>query len=252
MKQFLKDIIIEAGHMALQYRSRLSELVVEMKSKNEVVSEADRAVETFLRCEINKRYPDHGILGEEHGEQPGNEYRWVIDPIDGTTSFLHNQPFFCVSIALEKAGQTILGAVNAPVLGELFEARLGGGSTCNDRPIRVSDQPQLADSVLVTGFAALRREQQQVILDTFSSVMRRVWSVRVLGSAALDLCYVACGWMDGFWERNLNNYDVAAGLLIVSEAAGQCSDYAGSTTNMPNEILATNSFIHDQMIDVLR
>jgi len=247
----LHDIIVEAGKISLEYQSRLSELSVEYKTKDELVSEADRAVEKFLRTEINHRYPKHGILGEEQAEKAGDQYRWVIDPIDGTTSFVNGQPFYGISIGLEKSGETILAAVNLPAMDELFEAQKGRGAYCNGKGISVSRRSDLSKCVLVSGFAALRGGLSNKVLNNFCAVMRRIWSVRVLGSAAMDLCYVACGRMDGFWELGLKPYDVAAGLLIVAEAQGRYSDYSGRTDNIPHEVIATNGLIHDEMIRIL-
>jgi len=151
LKQFLKDIITQAGAIALEYRKNVHSLTIDEKQSKELVCEADRVIDQFLIAEINKRYPDHAILTEESGEIPGADYRWVIDPIDGTTAFLHEMPFFSISVAVEKAGQTILAAVNAPVLDELFEAEKNHGASLNGVPIKVSRRSKLRESVLCTG-----------------------------------------------------------------------------------------------------
>lgn len=253
MKQFLKDIAVEAGRMSLQYRQRLSELKVIAKtdSQKDLVTEADGAIEEFITTEITRRYPDHAIFGEEQGHKAGNEYRWVIDPIDGTSSFLHGQPFYSVCIAVERAGEGVLAAVNAPALGELFEAEKGHGATCNGTRIRVSQRGQLLDCILGTGFACVRADLQHNNLPYFDEIVPQIRDVRRYGSAGIDLCYVACGRLDGFWELNLAPYDVAAGLLIALEAGGQCSDFGGLAEGIPAELVVSNGLIHDQLVGLL-
>lgn len=252
MKQFLHDIIVEAGQITIDYRSRLSTISVIKKSPKDLVTEADIAVEKFLIDQISERYPQHSILGEESGAHKGNEYRWVIDPIDGTTSFVRNQPFYSVSIALEKNGQTILAAVNAPVLGELFEAEIGKGATLNGNPIHVSLESEMISSVLGTGFACVRSDLEHDNVAYFDSVVRKVTGMRRFGSAAVDLCYVACGRFDGFWEMNLNVYDVAAGILIVTEAGGKVTDFSNGTDGLYTQIVSTNGVIHDDLLAIFK
>ena len=251
MKQFLHDTIIAAGKMTLDYRSRLSSVKVTKKSPKDLVTEADVAVENFIVDQITKHFPSHSILGEESGQHAGDEYRWVIDPIDGTTSFVHNQPFYSVSVALEKDGQTILGAVNAPVLGELFEAEKGGGALLNGKPIHVSPETQMIDSVLATGFACVRSDLEHDNLPYFNNIVRKVTGIRRYGSAAVDLSYVACGRFEGFWELNLHIYDVAAGILILEEAGGKVTNFSNGTEDLYGQIVATNGRIHDQLISLL-
>jgi len=251
MREFLRAIALDAGKLSLEFRARLAELDVAKKSPKDLVTEADRAVEEFLTTEILKRYPGHGILGEETGERTGGEYRWVIDPIDGTTSFVHEQPAYSVSIAVEKNGDAILAAVNAPVLGELFEAAKGEGARLNGKPVRVSSRSPLENCLLATGFACVRHNRRHNNLPYFEAVMPIIRGIRRLGSAALDLCYVGCGRLDGFWELNLQPYDAAAGLLVVSEAGGTHSDFTGGRANIYGEVVATNGVIHDELIAIL-
>lgn len=251
MKEFLHDTIIKAGAMTLEYRSRLSSVKVTRKSPKDLVTEADVAVENFIVSQIEKHFPDHSILGEESGLHEGNEYRWVIDPIDGTTSFVHEQPFYSVSIALEKDGQTILGAVNAPVLCELFEAEKGSGAYLNDKPIHVSSESQMINSVLATGFACVRSDLVNDNVPYFNNVVRQVTGIRRYGSAAVDLAYVACGRLEGFWELNLNIYDVAAGMLILEEAGGMTTDFSNGDADLYDQIVATNVLIHEQLLSLL-
>jgi len=250
LKQFLKDIITEAGNIALEYRKKVHTLSVDQKQSKELVCEADYAIDQFLIAEIKKRYPEHAILTEESGEIHGSEFRWVIDPIDGTTTFLHEMPFFSISIATEKAGQTILAAVNAPVLDELFEAEKNHGAYLNGIPIKVSPRSKLGESVLCTGFACLRAGWKHNNLAYVNRLLPELQDMHRHGSAALDLCYVACGRLEGFWELHLNHYDVAAGFLILTEAGGRITDFTGGTRGFYDEILSTNGLIHDDIIRI--
>lgn len=251
MRDFLREIITRAGQIAMEHKARLSEVRVDRKSDKDLVTEADVAVERYLVEQIKQRYPDHAILGEESGSHAGNEYRWIIDPIDGTTSFVHDQPFFSNSVALEKDGELILGAVNAPALGELFMAEKGGGATLNDKPIHVSQRDKLSDCVLGTGFACVRANLENDNLPYFAKVVPIVRGIRRYGSAAIDLSYVACGRLDGYWELALHIYDIAAGMLILREAGGTVTDFAGKQDNIPDEVLGTNGKIHDTLSELL-
>ena len=244
MKDFLTRIITEAGEISLDYKRRLKDLAVNRKSDKDLVTAADIAVERYLVSQIQAACPDHAILGEETGHHPGGDYRWIIDPIDGTTSFVHDQPFYSVSVALEHRGQLILGAVNAPVLGELFLAEKDRGATLNGRPIRVSGRSELADAVLGTGFACTRDNLEHNNLTYLARLMPRIRDIRRYGSAAIDLAYVACGRLDGFWELNLKLYDIAAGMLLVREAGGIVTDFDGGTTSLPAQTLAANPHLH--------
>ncbi len=249
MKPFLKHIITQAGAISLEYRARLSTVSFSRKATaKDLVTEADVAVEKYLIEQIRSRCPEHGVCGEESGDHAGNDCRWVIDPIDGTTSFVHNLPFYSISIALQQNEQTILAAVYAPVLDELFFAEKGGGATLNDAPIRVSDRNVLSDCVLATGFACLRANLPRHNLPLINAVAPHLRGMRMLGSAAMDLCWVACGRLDGSWELNLNLYDIAAGMLIVTEAGGTVTDFSGvSADKLPGEIMATNGWFHTQL-----
>ena len=251
MYNFLKSIITEAGEIALEHKSRLADVQVNRKSAKDLVTEADVAVENYLVAQIQQAYPDHAVLGEESGAHAGGDYRWIIDPIDGTTSFVHDQPFFSTSIALEHNGEIVLAAVNAPVLGELFMAEKGSGATLNGKPIHVSTRKTLGDCVLGTGFACVRENLPHNNLPYFNRLAPIIRGVRRYGSAAIDMAYVACGRLDGFWELNLKIYDMAAGLLIVQEAGGTVTDFSGDMENLPAEVLATNTQIHNEMSRIL-
>jgi myo-inositol-1(or 4)-monophosphatase len=253
MKSFLHQIVTGAGEISLEYKARLSEVQITRKDTvKDLVTEADVAVENYLVEQIKAKYPDHAICGEESGDHTGNEYRWVIDPIDGTTSFIHDLPFYSISVALQKNSQTILAAVYAPVLNELFMAEHGNGATLNDKTIRVSERTALSDCVCATGFACLRANLERNNLPRVNRIAPKLRGLRVLGSAAMDLCYVACGRIDGSWELNLNIYDIAAGMLIATEAGGTVSDLSGAgTKNLPQEIMATNANIHTELAELL-
>lgn len=251
MQKFLRDIINQAGQISLDYRSRLDNLVVDRKhSPHDLVTQADQAIEAFLIQRIQQKYPGHAILGEEHGALAGSEYRWIIDPIDGTTSFIHGQPTYTISVGIERNGEFVLGAVLAPVLNELFTAEKGGGAQLNGRALHVSERKELADSVLATGFACIRAGEKRNNLPYFNTLMPRIRGIRRFGSAALDMCYVAAGRLEGYWELNLNIYDCAAGYLIVEEAGGRVSDFTGGLNHLYDEMLCTNGLVHDEMMAV--
>ena len=252
MISFLKTLIIRAGEECLAAQQKLTPEDVEFKNRKDLVTRVDRHVEAFLIREIRSQYPDHGVLGEETGRTgSGNEYLWIIDPIDGTTSFCHGQPFYSVSIALARKNEVVLGAVNAPVMNQLFLAEKGGGAELNGAPIRVSDTTDLTDSVMATGFACLRAGVQPDNLIHFNRIVPLLRDIRRFGSAAIDLCYVACGKLDGFWEMNLNIYDVAAGALIVREAGGCITDFNGRADYPENGIIAANDSLCKCLIDQL-
>ena len=251
-KNFLHDIITQAGNITLDYRDKLSTLSIKMKSQKDLVTEADVATEKYLIDRIKDAYPDHAVLGEESGSHAGNEYRWIIDPIDGTTSFTRKQPFYSISVALEKDHETIVAAVNAPVLGELFEAQKNCGATLNGESIRVSEETELIDSVLATGFACIRANLEHDNIPYFANIVRKIRGIRRFGSAAIDLSYVACGRLEGFWEMHLNIYDIAAGMLILNEAGGKVTDFHAKQKDLPQRVVATNGRIHDELIEIIR
>jgi myo-inositol-1(or 4)-monophosphatase len=252
MQEFLEDIIKQAGELTLEYRKRLSTVRVDRKSAKDLVTEADVAVEKLITAAIKNKYPAHSILGEETGLTKGDDSRWIIDPIDGTVSFVHQQPFYSVSIALERNGVITNAAVYAPVLGELFTAVKGGGAFLNGKAIKVSRCDVLGDSLLATGFACIRSGLAENNLPIFTKMMPLIREVRRYGSAAIDCCYVACGRLEGFWEYNLNIYDVAAGRLIVEEAGGKFSDFNETDSKLYSQVLATNGILHSQICGVIQ
>ncbi|MBN1844460.1 MAG: inositol monophosphatase [Sedimentisphaerales bacterium] len=251
MRRFLREIIRHAGHMALEYQGRIGRMDIERKSETQLVTQADRAVEAYLIAQIKQRYPGHAIVAEESGEQAGQSCRWLIDPIDGTTSFVHGQPFFAVSVGVERQGQRYLGMVYLPALNELFEAEKGQGALCNDAPIAVSSCARLSEAVLATHLGCRGFGPPDDNLAAFAAVKGRIQTVRILGSAALHLCYVADGRLDGYWQRKLQAYDAVAGMLIVEEAGGTVSDFGGGDERFFDELAASNGFLHAELLDLL-
>ncbi|MFH1153626.1 MAG: inositol monophosphatase family protein [Pseudomonadota bacterium] len=250
MIEFLKTLARDAGRLCLEASRR--RITVEFKSAKDLVTEVDKQVEAFITSSVQRAYPGHDVFGEETGRSHlGSDFCWIIDPIDGTTSFFHKQPFYSVSIAVQNQGKTIAGAVYAPVLDELFWAEKGGGAHLNTISVRVSEAQVLADSVLATGFACLRAGLRDNNLKYFNELLPRIRDIRRYGSAALDLCFVACGRLDGFWEMNLNLYDVAAGALIVTEAGGRVCDFQGGASFPGQGIVATNGGIETELLSYL-
>ena len=226
----------------------------ERKGRIDLVTDFDRRSEALLLGELKRRFPDHGILAEESGSHPApGAVRWIVDPLDGTTNFAHNYPFFAVSIAAESAGRLLAGAIFDPVRDELFSAAAGGGATLNGAPLRVSSIERIEDALLVTGFPYDVRERPEASLVPFRSFLTRAQGVRRDGSAALNLCYLAAGRFDGFWERGLSPWDMAAGVVIVREAGGRVTDFDGSEFELASRrMLASNGPLHAAMSDVLR
>lgn len=250
MIDFLKDLITQAGQICKKEQSNVSPKDIEFKSKKDLVTITDKRVEDFLVKTIQSACPSHDIFGEETGKTDQNsDYLWIIDPIDGTTSFLHQQPYYSISIALQHKSQIRMAAVYAPAFDELYVATEEAGSFLNDVPIHVSKTMQLVDSVMATGFACLRSDIKPNNLPLFNKIVPQLRDIRRYGSAALDLCYVACGRIDGFWEFNLNPYDIAAGAFIVQQAGGKVTDFKGSDNFPDNGIIATNTHLHHLLLN---
>jgi myo-inositol-1(or 4)-monophosphatase len=227
---------------------------IDKKGPNDLVTDADLAAQSRIVEMIREQYPDHCILAEEAGfqDQESTSCQWIVDPLDGTTNFAHQLPIFCVSIAFAHAGRTRVGIVLNPVSGELFTAVEGAGAHLNNRAISVSAQSELAESLLVTGFPYDFQSKIKPVMKRFEQCLAAARGIRRLGSAALDLCYVACGRFEAFWEENLNPWDTAAGALIAEEAGGRVTDFAGEPYRLDkNEILATNGRIHEAISDLL-
>lgn len=220
---------------------------------NNLVTEADHAAEKAILAVIRKEYPDHQILAEESGQLAQNSaYKWIIDPIDGTVNFAQGIPLNCVSIAIEHEGRIVMGAVYNPHMNEFFFAEKGQGATLNEKPIRVSNKTETIKSCLVTGFPYTYINEPNGPLEVFERFVRKGVPVRRLGSAAIDLCWVACGRFDGFFEQKLEPWDSAAGYLIVEEAGGKVTDFIGQEFSVyQHKVLATNGKIHDEMLQVI-
>jgi len=227
---------------------------VEHKDAVNLVTDADKRAEQVIVEAIRRAFPDHQILAEERGQAGSTSpYKWVIDPLDGTTNFAHGFPAYCVSIGVEYQGRCILGVVFDPTRKELFVAEAGGGAFLNGTPLRVSRASRLDAALLVTGFAYDIRESEQNNLDHFARFALRAQGVRRTGTAALDLCYVAAGRFDGFWELKLHPWDTAAGSVILLEAGGRLSDLSGGSFSIyGKELVASNGTIHDEMLKVLK
>ena len=228
----------------------------EKKGRIDLVTDYDRRSEALLLDRIRARYPAHAIVAEESGLHAGSEARgtkWYCDPLDGTTNFAHNYPFFAVSVGVERDGEMAAGAIFDPVRGEMFAAAAGLGATLDGRPIRVSGITALEDALLVTGFPYAVREEPERHLPLFQDFLMRAQGVRRDGSAALNLAYVAMGRFDGMWEGDLSAWDVAAGSLIVREAGGVVTGYAGEPFQLDGRrIVTANPALHTQVLEVVR
>jgi len=243
------EIAREAGALIARYYER--RIGYELKSEYDLVTEADRNAERLIVERITSRFPAHAIVAEEGGGRDGSsEYRWFVDPLDGTTNFAHGFPLFNVSIGLERSGTLIAGVIYDPLRDEMFAAERGGGAWLNSRRIHVSKVNRLQRSLVATGFPSYKRHAN-VNVHYYHQVAMISHGVRRAGSAAADLAYVACGRLDGYWEIGLKPWDMAAGSVIVEEAGGKVTDMAGGALNLYGpHILATNGGIHDEMIAV--
>ena len=226
---------------------------VSYKSDKNLVTDVDKLAEKTILGIIKERFPAHSILTEEKGEESKRSpFKWIIDPLDGTTNYAHGFRIFCVSIGIEKDGEVILGVVYDPANEELFTATKNGGAYLNNIKISVSSISSIADSLLATGFPYYIKKNPNNNFDNFKNFAFHAQAIRRAGSAALDLCYVACGRFDGFWESGLNPWDVAAGSLIVAEAGGFVSDFSGKEFSIhKKETLASNGKIHQEMVNIL-
>lgn len=246
-----KEIALGAGEI-LTNKMRTG-FKIEHKGSIDLVTDADNASEKYIVEQLKKAFPHHGIMGEEGTRVEGSgDYLWVIDPIDGTTNFAHGLPYFSVSMGLVKGGELVLGVVYNPVINDLFVAERGSGAFLNGRRIAVSKQPTLQASLLASGFPYDIASTSQDNMDSFHLATKASQGVRCLGSAALDLCQVASGRLDAFWERKLQPWDIAAGALMVLEAGGRVSGCHGQTfAPLGYEICASNGLIHDELLRLM-
>ena len=242
-----------AGLLLLRYFERVDQIQVQTKSRNDFVSEVDRSAEAAIIQELRARFPDHAILAEESGAQGKSEFEWIIDPLDGTTNYLHGFPQFSVSIALRHRGRLECGVVYDPQREEMFTAARGEGAQLNDRRIRVGNRSSLEGALIGTGFPFRDHRHLNAYLGMFRDLVKATAGVRRPGSAALDFAYVACGRTDGFWELGLSIWDFAAGALLVTEAGGTVSDVAGGSRHLDTgNVVAGNLKVHRAILGKLR
>jgi myo-inositol-1(or 4)-monophosphatase len=243
----MSAIAREAGALLMGYFDK--NIKIEYKGDADLVTAADRNSEKLIRQRIREIWPGHDVLGEEEGlRDTGSEFRWYVDPLDGTTNFAHGFPVFCVSMGLLHNNVMVAGLCYDPTRNEMFAAERRKGATLNDRPIHVSKTAKLAESLVGTGFPSHKRHKNPNI-HFYHQITLRTHGVRRAGSAALDLCYVACGRTDGFWEFNLNPWDTAAGVLLVEEAGGRVTDFKGGPFQLNSrETLASNGLIHPALM----
>jgi myo-inositol-1(or 4)-monophosphatase len=248
----VKKIALEAGEYMMQERNRFSQEKVESKGLHDYVSYVDKTSEIMIVEGLEKLLPDSGFIAEEGtSEKHGEHYNWIIDPLDGTTNYIHGLPPFCVSIALQENNEIVLGVIYEPNLKELFWAVKGKGAFMNEKAIQVSATPDLDNALLATGFPYYDYSKLQPYMKLFEWCMIHTRGVRRLGSAAVDLAYVACGRMDGFFEYGLRPWDVAAGMLLVEEAGGKVSDFDGQNNALfGKEILAFNASTHQPFLEI--
>ena len=251
-----EQIARDAGALLREFYARGVE--TEYKGDVDLVTEADRASEKLIVSRLKASFPEHGIVGEEGTrDRMDREYRWYVDPLDGTTNFAHGFPVFCVSLGLERRrnksdadGELVAGVIYDPLRDEMFTAARGQGANLNGRRMRVSPTPRLSESLVATGFPSHKRHANPNI-HFYQQFTLRSHGVRRAGSAALDLAYVACGRIDAYWELNLNPWDTSAGVLLVQEAGGTVTDFAGGPFQLDSrEVLATNGLVREEMIEL--
>ena len=243
----IEPIAREAGELLMGYFAR--HVKVEYKGDVDLVTEADRASEALILDRLQARFPRHDVMGEEGARrETGSDYKWYVDPLDGTTNFAHGFPVFCISMGLEHKGQLVAGVIYDPTRGEMFSAEKGSGAYLNQRRIHVSKTTKLAESLMGTGFPSHKRHQSPNI-HFYHQITLRSHGVRRAGSAALDLASVASGRFDGFWEFHLNAWDLAAGVLLVEEAGGQVSGFFGQPFRLADrDVVASNGLIHADLV----
>jgi len=242
-----------AGNVIIRNLGKLDTLAIHTKDRNDFVTEVDRQAEQEIIYILRKAFPGHGILAEESGLQEGDEYQWIIDPLDGTTNFLHGFPHFSVSIAMRHKGRLEHAVIYDPLRQEIFSASRGAGAMLNDQRIRVTKRKTLEGSLLGTGFPFKSQQHLEVYLEMFRALFPQTAGVRRAGSAALDLAYVAAGRLDGFWEIGLSIWDMAAGVLLIQEAGGLSGDFSGGHDHLENgNIVAGNPKLFAEILKSIR
>jgi myo-inositol-1(or 4)-monophosphatase len=244
----MQSIARDAGALLMEYFHQ--RVKIEYKGDVDLVTVADRKSEALIRERIQRDFPTHDVMGEEGTRiETGSEYKWYVDPLDGTTNFAHGYPVFCVSLAVERRGERVAGVIYDPTRDEMFSAEKGSGAQLNGAPLRVSSTSRLAESLVATGFPSHKRHQNPNI-HFYHQLTLRSHGVRRAGSAALDLCNVASGRYDGFWEFNLNPWDTAAGVLMVEEAGGRVTDFSGGPFQIASrETVASNGLVHAELLE---
>ena len=258
----MNDKILETAIAAALESGKIQKRKVGLKNKIEkkfgqetnLVTEVDKECESKIISIINKNYPSHDILSEESGGfENGSNYKWIIDPIDGTTNYAHGLPLFCTSIGIEYENEIKYGVIYNPMTEELFYSKKNHGAYLNNKKISVSKSKKVIDSLLVTGFPYNVKDNPGGVIDIFSKMLPKARGVRRLGSAAIDFAYIACGRLDGYWELFLNPWDKAAGILLVKEAGGKITNLKNKTaTSYQQDSVATNGIIHAELIKILR
>lgn len=254
MIEYLMEAARLAGHILREGYGK-TQSIEEKGRATDLVTATDKASEAAVRAYLAKNFPDHAILGEEEGHSGDKnaEWTWIVDPLDGTTSFAHGVPFFSTCIALAKRGEIVAGVVYEPLRDEMFAAESGSGATLNGQKIVVTETADLGRALLATGFPYRIAENPNKTLEMFCAVVPHARGIRRMGSAGLDLAYIACGRMDGYWETLLQPWDCAAGCLLVREAGGRTSDFKGGTHDIHGlETLATNGAIHEALMERIR
>jgi len=251
----MANAALKAARGLIRDFGEVEQLQVSVKGPGEFVTAADLKAEKVLRAELGKARPNYGFLMEESGAIAGTDthHRWIVDPLDGTTNFLHGIPHFSISIALERDGEIIAGLIYEPVRDEMFWAEKGAGAFLNDRRLRVSARRHMSEALIGTGIPFIGRGNHPTYLATLSEVMAATSGVRRLGVASLDLAYVAAGRLDGYWEFNLLPWDIAAGILIVRESGGYITDFAGGQAMLATgDVIAANDHVHKPLMQLLK
>ncbi len=250
------SLAIEAAkHAGIFLKENIDNIttIEEKSTEINLVTDIDKRSEAMIIGMIKDRFPDHEIIAEESGASTGtSDYRWIVDPLDGTTNYTHGLPLFCVSIGVEYKGEMIAGAIYDPMRDELFSAEKGSGAFLNGKPIQVSTEARLIRSLLITGFPYNIHENPNHALEHFNNFTYEAQAIRRLGSAAIDMAYVACGRAEGFWEVHLHPWDMAAAIVIIREAGGMVTDFSGNPMNVytPN-IVASNGKVHAELLRIL-